>query len=150
MPCRVPVPCRATTDFQPCCRLYSIEFSVETADCLHLMNLVLSFGAISRQKNWHMPVFGDDFSMDECRNPIIGLMGNEAVSNSVAFSVDKIGMLITGPNMAGKSTFLSTIGVCQVSTLLIQLYYCFRSSPSLDVPLQLPARQKHEYLRNPG
>jgi DNA mismatch repair ATPase MutS len=91
------------------CRIYNLP--------LYSLNPGLSFGAVSRQKNWHMPVFGDTFSMNECRNPIIGLMGNEAVSNSAVIAEDKVGMLITGPNMAGKSTFLSTIGVCQVSTL---------------------------------
>jgi len=89
------------------------------------MNPDKSFGAVSRQKNWHMPVFGEDFRMDECRNPIIGLMGNEAVSNSAALSADKTGMLITGPNMTGKSTFLSTIGVCQVSALFCAAIFLF-------------------------
>ncbi|CAG5098829.1 Oidioi.mRNA.OKI2018_I69.XSR.g16014.t1.cds [Oikopleura dioica] len=52
--------------------------------------------------------------MNDCRNPIIGLLGNKAVGNSAFIPPEKSGMLITGPNMAGKSTFLSTIGVCQI------------------------------------
>ena len=85
------------------------------------MQTLNSFGAISRQKNWSVPTFGDQLNMNDCRNPIIGLLGNKAVGNSAFIPPEKSGMLITGPNMAGKSTFLSTIGVCQVSYATLTL-----------------------------
>ncbi len=64
------------------------------------------------------PVVTDDFALQlrECRHPVIErLMPRESfIPNDVRFDEAERVLLVTGPNMAGKSTILRQIGLCVV------------------------------------
>ena len=59
---------------------------------------------------------GFDISLRECRHPVIEqMMARESfIPNSVRFTASERVALVTGPNMAGKSTILRQIGLCVV------------------------------------
>jgi DNA mismatch repair protein MutS len=59
---------------------------------------------------------GFDLSLRECRHPVIEqMMARESfIPNSVRFTASERVALVTGPNMAGKSTILRQIGLCVV------------------------------------
>jgi DNA mismatch repair protein MutS len=62
------------------------------------------------------PVVTDEFGLvlRKCRHPVIErLMPRESfIPNDVSFSLAERVLLVTGPNMAGKSTILRQIGLC--------------------------------------
>ena len=49
-------------------------------------------------------------------HPVIKLLGQKPVANNVVIDGENTGILVTGPNMSGKSTYLNTIGVVQIIT----------------------------------
>ncbi len=64
------------------------------------------------------PAITDDFELElvQCRHPVIErLMPRESfIPNDVRFEESARVLLVTGPNMAGKSTILRQIGLCVV------------------------------------
>jgi DNA mismatch repair protein MutS len=81
------------------------------ADALALLDVAQSAAAIATSGNWCRPVVTDDdsFLIRGGRHPVVeqALAGQAAfVPNACDLSPDRRVLLLTGPNMAGKSTFL--------------------------------------------
>jgi DNA mismatch repair protein MutS len=74
----------------------------------------LSQGAV--RDRYVRPVITEDFELilTDCRHPVIErLMSRESfIPNDVSFDPAARVLLVTGPNMAGKSTILRQIGLC--------------------------------------
>jgi DNA mismatch repair protein MutS len=81
------------------------------AEALALLDVVQSCAAVAEAGRWCRPAVTDDdaFCIEAGRHPVVeaALAGQTAfVPNGCDLSPDRRVMLLTGPNMAGKSTFL--------------------------------------------
>lgn len=84
----------------------------DTVQSLAYMDVINSFARVSNEYNYHRPVLQDsyDFEIVQGRHPVIERnmeSGKEYVPNDIRFSKDGCHiMMITGPNMSGKSAVL--------------------------------------------
>lgn len=81
------------------------------ADALAFLDVTQSAAKLAQGGNWVRPTLTttDDFRIESGRHPVVesALAGHAAfVPNRCDLSPDQRVMLLTGPNMAGKSTFL--------------------------------------------
>ncbi len=83
--------------------------SLATTECLVSLS-----GLYFNHPNWVTPSFSDTAYYFEAKDLIHPMLGNEGVANSFFFEGNGKTNLITGPNMAGKSTFLRTVATSYV------------------------------------
>jgi DNA mismatch repair protein MutS len=109
---------------------------LEYVEIIAQLDVLANFGYISWQNNYRRPSFNDDgiLDMKECRHPVIEklfvseqFIPNDIFLNDTDFRI----ALITGPNMAGKSTYLRQIGLC----VLMAQIGCFIPCGSANIPL---------------
>ena len=121
-------------------------------DAVGKVDALCSFGNLSfNHPDWAMPEFFEQgFKLEAISigHPLIP--GNERINNDIKFNEDGRIVIVTGPNMAGKSTFLRTMGVnialafagapvCakHLSLSPLKLYSSMKISDSLDKKLSL-------------
>ncbi|HEV8122917.1 MAG TPA: DNA mismatch repair protein MutS [Gemmatimonadales bacterium] len=89
-----------------------------TAKVLSLLDVTATFADAAVRHRYVRPVIQDAFelTLTGCRHPVIErLMPRETfIPNDVHFELAARVLLVTGPNMAGKSTILRQIGLCVV------------------------------------
>ena len=82
----------------------------ELAHTLSDIDVLISFAVVAEENNYVRPKLNDEHIIDikDARHPVIEkvLDKEEFTPNDVLFNKDDIVMLITGPNMAGKSTYM--------------------------------------------
>jgi DNA mismatch repair protein MutS len=87
-----------------------------TAQLLARLDVVASLADVAATERWVRPELHDDLELvlDESRHPVIERMmpREQFVPNDVRFDGSARVLLVTGPNMAGKSTILRQIGLC--------------------------------------
>jgi DNA mismatch repair protein MutS len=90
----------------------------QTARILATLDVWAGLGERAVEGRYVRPIITEDFElvMRECRHPVIErMMARESfIPNSVRFTEAERVALVTGPNMAGKSTILRQIGLCVV------------------------------------
>ena len=90
----------------------------ELAHTLSDIDVLASFSVVAEENNYVKPIFNDDNIIDIVggRHPVIEkvLDGVEFVSNDIKMNSDDIIMLITGPNMAGKSTYMRQMAIISI------------------------------------
>jgi len=76
----------------------------------------LATAAVSTSDPWIRPTFNKDriISIEDLRHPILDFKNVEVVPNNVEMSNDTRFMILTGPNMGGKSTYLRATAVCAI------------------------------------
>lgn len=76
----------------------------------------LANAAVSTSEPWVKPEFTDDklMSIEDIRHPILDYKNVDVVPNDVIMSNEKRFMILTGPNMGGKSTYLRATAVCAI------------------------------------
>ncbi|GAA5922134.1 hypothetical protein JCM1841_006895 [Sporobolomyces salmonicolor] len=92
---------------------------LQTADALAELDVAMSFAELAQEKRWSKPIVDESKSLEivEGRHPTVEnallLQNRQFTANSVAFrhpddgeSDPSLIHVVTGPNMAGKSTFL--------------------------------------------
>ena len=89
----------------------SADMLARCADALALIDVVQSAARLAEGGTWIRPVITDDEAFHVCagRHPVVeAALGSQAafVPNDCDLSPERRLMLLTGPNMAGKSTFL--------------------------------------------
>ena len=88
------------------------------ADTIAELDALLAFADRAAKLGWARPAMTDDASLviDEGRHPVLeASLGGAFVSNSVSVGGAAAGLsLITGPNMAGKSTFIRQVALITV------------------------------------
>uniref|UniRef100_A0A915L816 DNA mismatch repair proteins mutS family domain-containing protein n=1 Tax=Romanomermis culicivorax TaxID=13658 RepID=A0A915L816_ROMCU len=63
----------------------------------------------------YRPIFGDSIALQQCRHPILeNFSANPIIPNDVYIGPAANFVLITGPNMTGKSTYLKMVAVVQI------------------------------------
>ncbi|MFH1010748.1 MAG: DNA mismatch repair protein MutS [bacterium] len=91
---------------------------LEIARALAELDVYVSLAQVAREKDYVRPEVheGLDLELMECRHPVVesllapgqGFVPNDLAMDGQAFRI----MILTGPNMAGKSTFLRQIALC--------------------------------------
>ena len=88
------------------------------SEILAYLDVIISFAVTAIENNYVCPEFVDDYVIDieEGRHPVVEkLIGREDfVSNNVRMDREGNFIILTGPNMAGKSTYMKQIGLIQI------------------------------------
>lgn len=80
-----------------------------TAKMVAKLDVMQSFATVTEENNYTRPIIMPDKEVKiiEGRHPVVEkVLNGEFVSNDIIFTKDKYVELITGPNMAGKSTYM--------------------------------------------
>ncbi|NPA54596.1 MAG: DNA mismatch repair protein MutS, partial [Aquificae bacterium] len=80
----------------------------KTAQQVGVLDAIQSLAQIAVEKNWTKPQITDDFdiSLKEAIHPVIKEFNDDFVPNDLFMNKESFFHIITGPNMAGKSTFI--------------------------------------------
>ncbi len=93
-----------------------IENFQRSAKALSLLDVLCSFATVSVERNYVKPIINKNINEIEIidgRHPVVeALVNNTFVSNDTFLNnTDKRTMIITGPNMAGKSTYMRQVAI---------------------------------------
>ena len=86
----------------------------ELADCLARLDVLSSLALLAQEQRYCRPQMVEQrtFIVTDGRHPVLDMqLGNDFVANDVRFEVDDSLLLITGPNMAGKSTYIRQVAL---------------------------------------
>ena len=86
----------------------------DTADMISVVDAMVSLSICSEEYNLVRPILNDDKNLEiiEGRHPVVEVVsGSEYVKNDCYLNKDKTLLLITGPNMSGKSTFMREVAI---------------------------------------
>ena len=86
----------------------------EVAKTIALVDMLVSFATVSEENNYVRPTFTNENKVDikEARHPVVEKVNKfEFVPNDITMGKDTNILLITGPNMAGKSTYMRTFAI---------------------------------------
>lgn len=91
---------------------------MEVNDLLAQMDVLLSFASYASLNHWCRPHIVDDQSkkivLKRVRHPgLESMLGSQCIPSDFEVDTKNI-MMITGPNMGGKTTFLRTLGICVI------------------------------------
>jgi len=77
------------------------------------LDVLASFAQTAYESNYIMPEITNDYELHlkESRHPVIENIEDEFIPNDCLLNNDEFLMLITGPNMAGKSTYMRQIAL---------------------------------------
>ncbi|MGG0411603.1 DNA mismatch repair protein MutS [Peribacillus simplex] len=99
------------------------------------LDVLQCFATISEERHYVKPVFSEDrrIVLKEGRHPVVEkvLQSQEYVPNDCFMDGDRELLLITGPNMSGKSTYMRQIAL---TSILAQIG-CFVSASIAELPI---------------
>ena len=96
----------------------------KTAKTIALVDMLASFATVSEENGYVRPVFTKENKIDikEARHPVVEKVNKfEFVANDIVMDKNTSILLITGPNMAGKSTYMRTLAI----TIIMAQIGCF-------------------------
>lgn len=91
-----------------------IESLQETSKTISLIDMLTSFATVSEENNFVKPVITDKriVEIKDARHPVVEkVIKDEFVPNDILMDEDVDVLLITGPNMAGKSTYMRSLAI---------------------------------------
>ncbi|OIJ09982.1 DNA mismatch repair protein MutS [Anaerobacillus arseniciselenatis] len=107
----------------------------DVAQKISELDVLQSFALVSEENRYTKPKFNDErhISIAEGRHPVVEkvLSSGEYVANDVIMNEEREILLITGPNMAGKSTYMRQLALISV---LAQVG-CYVPANSVDLPI---------------
>ncbi len=84
----------------------------KTARCLAQLDVIISHALVAQLQGFVKPRFSShSTSITEGRNPIVEKFVDTFVPNDTFFTKEHTSKIITGPNMAGKSTYLRQVAL---------------------------------------
>ena len=85
----------------------------ETAKAVGMLDALQSLAQISAEKNWTKPEITEEYTIDiqEGYHPVIKEFTDNFTPNSLKMDKNSYFHIITGPNMAGKSTFIRQMAI---------------------------------------
>ena len=101
-----------------------IEQIQAIAQTISELDVLQSFAEVSEKNNYKRPTFVEDrIKITESRHPVIEKVMDEGtfVPNDIELNKDKYILLITGPNMSGKSTYMRQLAL----TIIMAQIGCF-------------------------
>jgi len=116
-----------------------LEFSKDLRlffEFLGELDLDCSIAQISIENNWTRPEFNDDGIIEiiDSRHPIVEALNDEFVPNSLFLDSENNAIILTGPNMSGKSTYL------RQNAIIILLSHCGFFVPAKKVNIHIVDR----------
>ncbi|XP_049595657.1 mutS protein homolog 4 [Syngnathus scovelli] len=85
------------------------------SDAVSMLDMLLSLANACTLSDYVRPEFTDTLAIKQGRHPILERMpGQQLVSNNCYISEGSNFVIITGPNMSGKSTYLKQVALCQI------------------------------------
>ncbi len=90
---------------------YTVKLQ-ETAKTIALIDMLTSFATVSEENNYVRPILSKSKVIDikDARHPVVEkVITDSFVPNDIIMKKDVDVLLITGPNMAGKSTYMRTL-----------------------------------------
>ncbi|XP_077476922.1 mutS protein homolog 4 isoform X1 [Stigmatopora argus] len=85
------------------------------SDVVSMLDMLLSLAISCTLSDYVRPEFSDTLVIKQGRHPILDRMaGQQLVSNNCNISEGRNFVIITGPNMSGKSTYLKHVALCQI------------------------------------
>ncbi|MBP7562219.1 MAG: DNA mismatch repair protein MutS [Candidatus Cloacimonetes bacterium] len=105
-------------------------------DIIAQLDVLSNFAFIAHQNRYNRPKFNEEgiLELNACRHPVIEklLKDEQFIPNDVSLNDDDFKIaLITGPNMAGKSTYLRQIGLI----IIMAQMGCFVPCDSANMPV---------------
>lgn len=104
----------------------------DLAHVLSEIDVLASFAVVAEDNNYVRPILNNEHIIDikGARHPVVEkvLEKSEFTPNDILFEKDETVMLITGPNMAGKSTFMRQMAIivimAQIGSFVPASYAC--------------------------
>ena len=79
------------------------------------IDVLTSFATVSEENGYVKPTFGNEIKVKDGRHPVLEKVTNGAfVSNDIILDENTNILLITGPNMAGKSTYMRQMSIISI------------------------------------
>ncbi|MCD7033691.1 DNA mismatch repair protein MutS [Metabacillus sp. GX 13764] len=104
------------------------------AKCISELDVLQCFAAVSEKRHYTRPIFTENaLHIKNGRHPVVEKVMNsqEYVPNDCVMDAEKEMLLITGPNMSGKSTYMRQIAL---TSILAQIG-CFVPAEEAELPL---------------
>ncbi len=103
----------------------------QAAGALAELDLLATFAARASALDWSAPQFSDDpaIEIDGGRHPVVQAQVDQFIPNDTRLSPARQMLLITGPNMGGKSTYMRQVA------LIVLLAHCGSFVPAARVRL---------------
>lgn len=97
------------------------------------LDMLSAFYTVSNENNYVRPVITEDNSIEirASRHPVIEKFTDRFIPNDLVMSSDDTILLITGPNMSGKSTYMRQIALIAIMAQI----GCFVSAKSAKLPI---------------
>ncbi len=87
---------------------------LENARKVAFMDMISAFAKLAINERYSRPIFGDHVELKANRHPTVEKRVKEFVANDLNMSEKKNFVVLTGPNMSGKSTFIRQIALTAV------------------------------------
>ncbi|XP_072181746.1 mutS protein homolog 4-like [Diadema setosum] len=85
------------------------------AECVSVIDMLVSFAHVCTLSDYVRPDFTDTLAIKQGKHPILDKISYDPpVPNNIYASEDSNFLVITGPNMSGKSTYLKQIALLQI------------------------------------
>lgn len=91
-----------------------IEDLQRTSKVIALVDMLVAFASVSEENNYCRPFINDERNIEikDARHPVVEkVLKDEFVPNDIMMNENENVIMITGPNMAGKSTYMRTLAV---------------------------------------
>lgn len=116
------------------CKEYISELQ-RTAKVISEIDVLSSFALVSEKYNYIRPIIttGNEIKVLNSRHPVVErvLKGEEYVPNDIVMDNNTDILLITGPNMAGKSTYMRQLGIIAIMAQI----GCFVPAEEATLPI---------------
>ena len=116
------------------CKEYIPELQ-RTAKVISEIDVLSSFALVSEKYNYIRPIItnGNEIKVLNSRHPVVerALKGEEYVPNDIVMDNNTDILLITGPNMAGKSTYMRQLGIIAIMAQI----GCFVPAEEATLPI---------------
>jgi len=84
-------------------------------ETISIIDMIQSFAEVSKARDYVRPMFGLNTKIIKARHPVIDLFGQQKpIANDIEICKEMNIILVTGPNMSGKSTYLRQIALLQI------------------------------------
>jgi len=100
--------------------MYYIEELQKVSKFIAELDVFTNLAYVSMKNNYAKPSFipdshtGTSFKLVDSRNPIVEVNTENFITNSIELGKEKNFVILTGPNMGGKSTFIRQIALIQI------------------------------------
>ena len=106
----------------------------EASNIISQIDVLQSFATVSEENNYVRPKLNDDriINIVDNRHPVVEkVLNNDYVSNDIIMDDKTDILLITGPNMAGKSTYMRQLAI----TVIMAQIGCFVPAKEANLPV---------------